>query len=203
MTKRALIAIDVDDVLAAERDAIRTYINEAHGLQLTPQDYAVEGQYWGYWEQVWGVDGETGRQWYKGYLDAGVKRQLQAVDGAIDAIMHLKEHYNLAVITSREDSTFDVTHEWLNMHFPEAFKHVEFVTLWDKDRKVSKAAICDHLGASYLIDDNVEHCNLAAEAGVQALLFGEYGWSNSSEHHPGVRRVKDWVAVKDYFDGKS
>jgi hypothetical protein len=60
--------------------------------------------------------------------------------------------------------------------------------------------ICQEIGAGYLIDDNVEHCRLAAEAGVKALLFGEYGWNKHLPTPPGVERVKDWKDVTDYFN---
>jgi len=48
----------------------------------------------------------------------------------------------------------------------------------------------------------VEDCTLAHEAGVQALLFGEYGWNMTQAIPESVVRVKDWQAVKEYFDGR-
>lgn len=75
--------------------------------------------------------------------------------------------------------------------------------VWSRDQKATKAAICTSIGASYLIDDNLEHCALAAESGLDCLLFGEYGWNKAEILPKGVTRVKDWHAVLEYFNAIS
>jgi uncharacterized HAD superfamily protein len=196
------IAIDIDDVLSSEVEAMRLFINERFGLSLKKEDYRIPGPYWGYWESVWGVANVQADEWYQAYLDENVKANHQLHDGANEAIAWLKQHYRLAVVTSREDSMIDTTHAWLEKHFPKTFDHVEFVRLWSEDRKVTKAEICQHIGATYLIDDSIEHCNLAYEAGIGALLFGDYGWHKEVQIADGIVRVRDWSQVKEYFRGK-
>jgi hypothetical protein len=63
---------------------------------------------------------------------------------------------------------------------------------------MTKGQICKKLGASYLIDDNVGHCEKAIEEGVSAVLFGEYGWHGDAPDK--LVRCKDWPAVLEYFD---
>lgn len=196
------IAVDIDDVLSAENEAMRQFINERYGLNLTAKDYLVEAPYWGYWERVWGVDEEEALRRYQAYLEAEVKARHLPVEGAVEGVSTLKDEYNLVVVTSRYDSFVDLTKRWLEEHFPEAFSGVEFVEVWSKIRKVSKAIICKEIEASYLIDDNLEHCTLAAEEGVTGLLFGEYGWNKADSLPSGVIRVKDWSAVLEYFSEK-
>lgn len=200
--KKPLIAIDVDDVLAVEREGIRAFINNTYGLDLTIDDYSVPGPYWGYWEHVWRVDEATGKEWYAAYLDSEAQAYHAVSEGAIDTLTALSDRYRFAVVTSRKDQTLDVTHRWLEQHFPNVFEQVEFVTLWDKDRKVTKAQICEHLGADFLIDDNIEHCTIAAEAGLRPLLFGEYGWNGATDLHSGIQRVFNWQQVLEYFNAK-
>jgi uncharacterized HAD superfamily protein len=162
----------------------------------------IEAPYGRYFEKVWGVDSETGLEMYETYFKAGIKAKHKPVAGAVKTIGKLEEKYNFAVVTSRGDRSFEFTHLWLDKHFPEVFKEVAFVPLWSKDREVTKAEICNEIGASYLIDDNAEHCNLAQEAGVQALLFGEYGWNRNAGLKKGVIRVNNWQEVLEYFDDK-
>lgn len=199
---KKIIAVDVDEVLAAEKEAVRLFINEKFGTNHTPEDYSIEAHYWGYWESVWRVSDEEAHQRFTAYLNSGSHGSHQIVEGAVEAILTLQKEYDLTVITSRNDQLFDITHQWLETNFPKVFKRVEFVTLWSKDKKVSKAVICNNIGASYLIDDNLEHCALVAEVGVKGLLFGEYGWNKGKVLPTGVVRVKDWQAVLEYFDGQ-
>ena len=51
------------------------------------------------------------------------------------------------------------------------------------------------IGASYLIDDSFGHCELAAEVGIKAILFGNYGWNRQQTLIDGIVRCKDWDAV--------
>lgn len=103
-------------------------------------------------------------------------------------------------VWKQDDETAE---RWLNEHFPETFKQIEFVKLWSKDKKVTKAEICDHLGATFLVDDSVEHCNVAAEAGLQAILFGDYGWNRSPDRlNERIVRANGWSDVLRYFDAR-
>lgn len=202
-TKKPIIAVDVDDVLADEKEDVRKFINKRYNLRHTPEDYMIEAPYGKYFERVWGVKVEKGLEMYEAYFSAGIKAKHKPVKGAVETIGKLEKSYNFAVVTSRGDRSFVFTHAWLEGHFPKVFKQVAFVPIWSKDKEVTKAAICKEIGAVYLIDDNAEHCNLAQEAGVQALLFGEYGWNRNVELGKDVIRVRNWQEVLEYFDGRS
>lgn len=197
---KAIIAIDIDDVLGNENGAVREFMNKTYGFSHTAEDYLREGEYWGYWEGVWGVDKKTGAKMYETYAAAGIKAQHEPIIGVIDAINILKQNYQLVIVTMRDDRHVAETHEWLERHFPKTFDRVEFLPLWGDKNEITKAHIARELGASYLIDDNAEHCRLAAEAGLTALLFGTYGWNRSSVVTKGVIRVADWTEVLRYFD---
>jgi hypothetical protein len=114
----------------------------------------------------------------------------------------LKKKYDLVIVTARDKRGVAITHQALDEYYPNLFKDVHFVPLWGGGKKATKAQICDEIGASYLIDDSFEHCSLAAEAGIEALLFGHYGWNHYQRLTSGMRRVKDWRAVSEYFNGR-
>ena len=197
---KKVIAVDIDDVLADEKEDVRKFINKQYSLEHTPEDYMIEAPYGRYFEKVWGVDSKKGLEMYETYFKSGLKANHRPIKGAVDAISELKEKYNFVVVTSRGDRSFNFTHTWLEKHFPEIFKEIAFVPLWSKDREFTKAEICKEIGASYLIDDNADHCNLTQNAGVQALLFGKYGWNRKVKLSRGVVRVNDWLAVLKYFE---
>jgi 5'(3')-deoxyribonucleotidase len=196
------IAIDVDDVLSATNDSMREFVNESYGLNFSKEDYSVEGPYHGYWEEIWGVDEKEGEARYQAYLDNNVTAQHKTHAGAVEAINKLKKKYNLVIVTARQDFLFEATQKWLEQHFPKTFNQIEFLSVWSKNKEVTKGKICKEIKASYLIDDNVEHCSLAAEEGIAALLFGDFGWNRAHILPSGVTRVKNWQEVLEYFDAK-
>lgn len=197
------IAVDIDDVLADENTSIIDFVNHKFGLDLGWQDYEIDAPYWGYWETVWAQHGIIDTTIYESYMSSGIKEQHAVLDNALEVINALKQKYRLVIITARDDYLMSQTERWLDKYFPQTFDHVAFARVWNNGEKATKAEVAQHLGASYLIDDSADHCNLAADAGIQALLFGSYGWNKSQPINQSVIRVADWLAVKEYFDGKN
>lgn len=200
--KKPTIAVDLDDVLGNENHAMMHFINKRHDLKQTTEDYNITADYWGYWYAVWGVGEEQGARWYAEFVEAKKSFEviLEPLPGAIRAINELKKSYNLTIITSRRADLVEITEHWLNNHFPSTFTGIHFLELRGGRHKISKARICQEIGASYLIDDTAEQCTMAQQAGMQALLFGDYGWNRAAKLPKGVVRVPDWQAVSDYFE---
>jgi 5'(3')-deoxyribonucleotidase len=201
---KQIIAVDIDDVLFDEHQSMRLFMNANYGLQHTAEHYDVEGPYWGYWRNIWGVDEEESEKRYLAYVDSGAKTKPTLIPGVIEAINELKKYYELIVITSRYAPTvINMTPSWLEEHFPQVFKRVEFVINWNAGQKMPKGAIAEKLGASYLIDDSYAHCQSAAERGVHSLLFGDYGYSRQYKgDHPLITRAYNWREVVEFLDGK-
>ena len=193
------IAIDVDDVLVPTTDAMREFVNKTFGTNLTEEDYKQPGPYRQYFEHVWQVTPEEGLRRYNSFIEAGELVRAQPVKDAIEVIAELEKKYNLVIVSARGDKQMEMTHQWLDAHFPEVFKGVHFQSAWYNDPTKTKAAICKEIGADYLIDDNSEHCFLAQKEGITALLFGDYGYNND-EMSKGLKRVLNWQEVKEYFN---
>lgn len=201
--KKPIIAVDVDDVLAGINRAMMEFVNKEFGTNLTWDDYTAPGEYHQYWEKIWGVSNEEAERRYQAFVEAESHGNLPLIDGATQAIDHLKKRFELVIITARDHKHKDETHQWLAQHFPQTFKDVLFLPLNEEDgKKVHKAVVAKEIGASYLIDDNVDHCTVAHQAGITALLFGDYGWNKHHQIPKGVIRVKDWQAVKEHFDAR-
>ncbi len=200
---KPIIAVDIDDVISNQNENIRLFINRRYGHDHTPEDYLkVDAPYWHYWAHVWEVTKEEHDRRVDEYNGSEELVKQPVAPGAIEALKKLKQDYELVIITSRKGVYLDQTHQWLDKHFKSVFSGIHFSRLKEGAPELTKASICKDIGASYLIDDNPGHCNLAAETGVQALLFGFYGWNKNAELHPGVKRVRDWPQVLEYFDGR-
>jgi FMN phosphatase YigB (HAD superfamily) len=199
---KPIIAVDADDTLFDENNAVRLFHNAKYGTAHTLEDYREQGEFYSFWEHIWNTDiPETDRR-YLEFVEWKLANNLPPLPGALEALKHLKKSHDLVVITARNQAAVRITYDGLAEHFSELFSNVYFVPQLGEDKLVDKAKVCVDIGAAYLIDDGYMHCKLAVEAGVKALLFGNYGWNQHQELLPGMDRVKDWAAVKDYFDAK-
>lgn len=196
MTKPT-IAVDLDDVLALHAAAFVQFSNERYGTNLTPDEYDDE------WTKLWGE-----MSWEEIEHRAAIFHTPEAtlayakIDEAEEVLAHLKQRFRLVIVTARPKNLIVTTHQWLAVHHADVFEEVHFVPIWEPDNSITKADICKQIGATYLIDDVVKHCNIAAEGGVVALLFGNYRW-NQKAVDSRVVKVHNWQEVKEYFDAIS
>lgn len=204
------IAIDVDDVISPFTESFIKYHNEKYGTNMTLADFQAPGDYWGFYEGVLAriLNNEEPLEEYRRrfleYLDSDTHVSGQRItDECRTTIASLKEHYNLEVVTARDGAIKQGTIDWLTKEFPNTFSAIHFNTTWkDLEKRKTKAEICVNIGADYIIDDSVEHCNSSAACGIQAILFGRYGWNSYHELHENVIQLTDWDAVYTYFLGK-
>lgn len=198
--KKPTIAIDIDDVLAANAESFITFSNERWGTRLTVDDYHE------HWPEVWQVDLVEAERRALEWHGSGAVAAYRHFEDAKEALIQLAGAYRLVVVTSRRAMLKCETHAWIDKHFPDIFDEIHFAGMWDKpgeDRhKVTKLEVCRAIGSDYLIDDQPKHCVAAANAGVPALLYGEYPWNRINELPKNVRRVKNWAEVVEYFDGQ-
>jgi 5'(3')-deoxyribonucleotidase len=184
-------------VLAAHIEAFIEFSNKHNDTHLTPDDYSE------HWGEVWAINHDAVERRALEFHTPEIVGNFGVIDEAERALRSLKKHSDLIVVTARPKHTIDTTNIWLKQHFQGVFSDVHFVPVWEPNNKVTKADICKNIGADYLIDDLIRHCNVAADSGITALLFGEYGWKQREEIHPEVIRVKNWQEVLEYFDGRS
>jgi 5'(3')-deoxyribonucleotidase len=197
------IAVDVDDVLAANAEAFVEYSNAKWGTSLKPADYDE------HWAVIWGIDQDDHEELEKRAVEflTHTTPKYKHFPEAEEALRRLSENYDLVVVTSRRAAMSADTLAWIDEHFPRIFKKVHFAGIWDKmaeDRiNITKAEVVKQVGAGYLIDDQPKHCIAAAEAGIKSILFGDYKWNRGTKLTPNMVRAKNWQEVLEYFDGKS
>jgi len=198
---KPVIAVDIDDVLAAHAEAFIAYTNRKWGTNLKVEDYHE------HWEDIWGVDLEEVERRSAEYHLTHEYRAYKHRHEALPVLQKLKKDYRLIVVTSRRREALQDTLDWLGEFFDGIFEDVHFGGFWDKihDQSVhlTKLDICREIGASYLIDDQLKHCEAVAGAGMRAVLFGNYRWNQADKLPERVTRCNDWAAVGTYFARQS
>jgi len=189
---RSLIAVDADDVVAVHALEWVTFSNDNFGTQLTIEDYNDD------WAAIWRVEHEEVLRRSKMFHIPESFLEYERVLKADIALNRLKEDHDLVMATARPHVAIEPTKQWVERYFPGVFVDVCFIPLDE-----SKAEFCQEIGARCLIEDQPWHCNEMAEAGKEAILFGDYSWNRYAEIVPGVTRAKDWPAVLNYFYGRS
>ena len=196
------IAIDIDDVIADTHNAVRIWSNARTGKNLTEADYAVNADYWGYYERVW-AEHDISHLNLDLFIDELVVDQahIPLLPGALYAISELRKHFHVVLVTSRNPALEVATRRWLAVHIGT---DIDIYFAKGQDHTVSsrtKGEICRELGAWLLIDDSVEHVQSALDYGIEAILFGSYGWHS---HLPaGAINKQNWSDILEYVSGRT
>lgn len=197
---RPRIAVDVDDVVAGTMEATRLWANRVTGAALTPQDYHTSDTYWEYYNSIWARHGLSDRIRFEQFLTMMETDQshIPVVEGARAALERLQTTFDIIFITSRPMAQREATRMWLDEHIGlrEAPLYIAHNPKANHDAR-SKGEICAELGVSLLVDDNPNNCQSALDYGIDAVLFGSYGWNDqASEQLP---RCATWSEVEEYL----
>jgi len=199
---RRLIAIDLDDVVAGFCPAFCEYANKVWGEAIHPGVYTED------WVGLFAIDGE---EWQKRsdqvLQDAEFYEGLAVIDGAQEALGKLRKDFDIVAVTSRHVAMKETTWAWLEKHFPGLVRELHFLGAYESidsnsSHHKTKDEICLKLGVDYLIDDQPKHVASVHQAGVGAILFGDYSWNRAVEVDKGVKRAKDWGEVSKILKAK-
>jgi uncharacterized HAD superfamily protein len=196
--RKAVIAVDIDDVLAANAKEFVRYSNKKWGTRLTVEDYQE------HWGEMWGVDLAEVEKRSAQYHQSGTIGKYEHFSEAKEVLVHLAAKHSLVVLTSRRREIVNETTEWINLYFEGIFSEVHYAGMWDtiteESHLITKGGLCKQIGADYLIDDQPKHCFAAADAGIPSLLFGDYPWNRAVRLPERVVRAHSWDDVREYFD---
>jgi uncharacterized HAD superfamily protein len=202
---KPIIAVDIDDVLAANAKGFTDYSNKKWGTNLYPDDYTE------HWAQMWKIDKKEAEERAQ-TIHANVSEIISGYHHDAEAksvLTKLKEDFKLVIVTSRRRVIQKDTIEWINKYYPGIFDEIHFAGIWDdknKDldvrMKATKTELLVQISADYLIDDQPKHCFAAADAGIKTVLLGDYRWNRDITVRPNVVRAKTWQKVLEYFNEK-
>lgn len=193
------IAIDIDDVLAANAENFVKFSNKKWDTNLKPDDYSE------HWAEMWKVDIEEVEKRRDIIIAEKVFIKHKAFEEAKAVLKKLAKNYKMVIVSSRGPRVQADTIEWVHKNFQGIFSEVHFAKIWDRpihileQLKMTKAETCQEIGADYLIDDQPKHCLAAAEAGIRTVLFGDYKWNRDVKLGPNMVRARNWNEVLEYF----
>jgi 5'(3')-deoxyribonucleotidase len=193
--KQKSIAIDVDDVLADHAEAFIVFTNQNYGTNIILEDYSDD------WRNIWtDVDDDEVYRRAMEFLTIESVYNFEPKEGALEVLKGLSKTSELFIVTARPSHLTEVTIKWVEKYFSGIFKGVHMVPIWEPNNTVTKADICNQIGAKHLIDDNVEHCNIAHDGGMQSIVFGNYIWNRSLDINDGVVKCSNWQDIAEYFN---
>lgn len=194
------IAVDIDDVLAANAEGMIAFSNKQWGTHLTIDDFSE------HWGEMWKMadDIKATEKRAEEFFASDPFSSFRHFPDALPVLKELQKNYRLILVTSRRKRFLRETTDWIDRFFPDIFEETHYAGIWDDPKEgrheATKADLCQRLGVDYLVDDQLKHCVAAAQCGIPALLFGNYRWNRTDKLLQNVSKVKDWRAVKEYFD---
>jgi valyl-tRNA synthetase/predicted acetyltransferase/protein-tyrosine-phosphatase len=194
--EKPLLALDIDDVLAATIPGAFEYFSKKLGRPAPSlYDYTED------WAKLMGVDEKTAADLMKEiYADDEFFGSVDEVAGAKKALEKLHNKFKIVAVTSRPPSMEKITRAWIQKNFAGLFDEVYMMNFFDEisadAAKKTKGEFVKKLGARWLIDDQPKHCNSAIENGVKAICFGDYPWSKTGLND-GILRADDWEKVEE------
>ncbi len=195
--EKLTVAVDIDEVLADHAEAFIEFSNKLYGTNNTIDDYTE------YWAELFKISNEEVHNLgLEAYKDGAMRRFNHKKDSE-QVLRKLSQKYNLVVVTARKTIRRDDTLAWLEERYSGIFSDVHFAGFWDEvtDDSVhaTKKELVQTIGADFLIDDQPKHCEAVAEAGIQAILFGDYAWNRGYKSHKNLVKLHDWASVGDYL----
>jgi uncharacterized HAD superfamily protein len=187
MSKKPLIAIDLDDVIFDCNATLQVIILNEFGFVGTYSDFL----------NVHPNKVNTAFE----FLYGEYHKNGSAVPGALKAISKIASSYEVIIITSRSETVKPQTMEWLDSKLPRDISRVYFTNnflpaLGDIPRE--NHDICIDLGIRTIIEDSYDVAMGAVLHGVSVLLMDK-PWNRKVPEHPSICRVKSCRDVSDFL----
>jgi 5'(3')-deoxyribonucleotidase len=196
--ERPVVAVDLDEVLGEFIPQLVKF----HNANCTESAQLSSASFFSYeFAKVWGGTRDEAIAKVHQFFDSEYFADIPVLPGAKEGVHALlRMGYRLVVVTSRQFEIELKTRDWINRHFGGCFDNIAFGNHWGlSGAKVSKASLCQELGAKYLIDDSLDYAIECSKKDMRVLLFGTYAWNANDGYPqplpPTVTRVGNWAQV--------
>lgn len=192
---RKVVAIDIDDTLLEHFRVLMDWYNSRYGTHLTLTDYHSDDV------SAWGVRrGEDAIRRVHQFFDSPEHIAAEPFPDAQRALAEIARNHDLVIVTARDTIQEEFTHTWLERHFSGLYREVHFTATYSLEGKSrSKLDVCQKIGVDYIIDDKLDTCMEMHQAGITAILFGNYPWNQTNLLPEGMMRCGNWDEVRKYF----
>ncbi len=183
------IGVDLDDTVLQFVDGLCRYTNRAFGATSVKEHHTQ-------WElhKTWGVSKDEATRWVRAFVESREHHEIDAVDGAKEALAHFAQHAEVVGITGRDDTCHSRIWHLLDRHFPELFSHVHFVGVGK-----NKVDTCVQLGIRFMVEDAAHHAEYISEAGIRVYLM-DRPWNRMLQARRNIIRVFSWADVLAHED---
>lgn len=192
---KQVLAVDFDDVIASFNATYARHHNETYGSTLSYHDITTFDMC----KVVYGIDQATLLERVRTFCHQH-HDLITPIDGATDIVPRLAETYELHIVTSCCESLSQVSLEWLEAYGLNVFTEHHFANGFGSlfpERKRSKLAVCQAIGAQYLIEDAPENARQVAEGSVPVLVPWR-PWNRELEPHANITSdVRDWKHIEE------
>lgn len=131
------------------------------------------------------------------YRSEYFNEKISPIPHALDTLLHLKNDYELHVVTARQHKIEEATKKWINCHYPDIFTKIHFGNHFSTEGKSrSKAEMCTDIGACLLIDDSLVYALQCHKENIPVLLFGHYAWNKNDSD---AAKLVDDLAIENFL----
>lgn len=188
------IAVDMDEVQFPFLDKFTNWHNEKYGTHVELADFTTYE-----FEDVLEVDTPTVIERVYAFHEVDDTSVLP-LSGAKDALAELAGSFCLSSVTARHPQLEESTKRWtvgkgLSIDKVYAIGRPPAVEV-----PRTKAEVCQEIGAVALVDDSPKHVADCLDAGIDAVLNGDY--PRNQEASSGMTRCRNWSEVVDRITRK-
>jgi len=188
-----IIAIDLDDVLAASLIEFMDFHNKNYGTKLKKKDFTAY-----YLTEIMDISREEENKRVGLFDKSEHSNNIKPIDGSQKAISSLNKKHKLIIVTSRPEGLEKKTRECLLKYIPE-IKEIYFIRKDYTGHKKTKAEVCKEIKADVIIEDNLGYALECANAGIKVFLM-DYPWTKTKEKNKRVIRVRSWGDILRRID---
>lgn len=184
------IAVDIDEVLCP---FFHPMIRRAgYKVPKAPHPYV--------YRKALGISEKESSDMVHDFYDSKKFKKLKPLPHAQFGIYNLLgKGYKLYAVTGRQQVARELTENWLDTFFPNAFHDLVTTNSFTKD-EVSKFKICKSLNLSSIIDDNYDICKECKKHGIDSVHFtGDPTYEWCHQRHPLIPRASNWLEVLNEF----
>jgi len=196
-TGKPVLAIDLDECCCGYVPAFIKFMNTNHRTRLELEDFTS----YMFWEvpKCGLASREEATDRVYEFHASRFFAQIEPLRGAKIALDHLKQHFELHVVTSRQADIEPQTRAFVEEHFEGTFTGLHFGNHFGRSgAKISKPDMCAKIGAVALLDDSLDYARQCAAADLPVFLFGDYAWNRGrpgEKLDPRITRVANWRMV--------
>jgi uncharacterized HAD superfamily protein len=185
----AIIVLDCDDVLVNLQHGYALWHNRKYGTRFDPETLDIYGI-----RALLGLTREENQhRFWEYHQEIEVNPVLVSpMPDAVKYVSLLARDHLLAVLSSRAWHLTPITVGTADHHFGnDTFADIRHASE-GHDQVTGKDDVCLEFNADLIVDDHPKHALACAEAGIPAVLFGNYPWNREPISHPLVHRAANW-----------